>query len=73
MWCVVYVVCGVCGVLCSTLEKALVVPEDRSYAKCVHMLPKPGVGLIPDPILAEKKKNAKGKGGKKVDACLRVS
>jgi hypothetical protein len=29
-------------------------------------LPKPGVGLIPDPILAMKKKQEKGKKGKKV-------
>ena len=38
----------------------------RSYAKCVEQLPRPGSGLIPDPILAEKKKaGKKGKKGKK--------
>ena len=50
----------------STLEKALVVPEDRSYAQCVDRLPRPGGGLIPNPILAEKKKAGGGKKGGKV-------
>ena len=49
----------------STLEKALVVPEDRSYATCVQLLPRPRAGLIHDPILAEKKKSGKGDKGKK--------
>mmetsp|Transcript_12688 Transcript_12688/g.44414 ORF Transcript_12688/g.44414 Transcript_12688/m.44414 type:complete len:602 (-) Transcript_12688:98-1903(-) len=49
----------------NVIEKALVVPEDRSYAKCLEMLPRPGWNLIPDPVLAEKKKATKGKKGGK--------
>mmetsp|Transcript_14088 Transcript_14088/g.34442 ORF Transcript_14088/g.34442 Transcript_14088/m.34442 type:complete len:641 (+) Transcript_14088:84-2006(+) len=52
----------------NVLERALVVPEDRTYAKCVEALPKAGFNLVPDPILLEKKlrdKKAKGKKGKK--------
>lgn len=47
------------------IERALCVPEDRSYAKCVESLPKAGGKLIPDPIIAEAKKAKAGKKGKK--------
>mmetsp|Transcript_24395 Transcript_24395/g.47351 ORF Transcript_24395/g.47351 Transcript_24395/m.47351 type:complete len:660 (+) Transcript_24395:93-2072(+) len=47
------------------IERALVVPEDRSYAKCVESLPRAGWKLLPDPIIAEAKKNKAGKKGKK--------
>jgi len=54
----------------SVLEKALVVPEDRSYAQCVQQLPRPGGGLIPDPILAAKRKAGKGAKGSQVCMCI---
>jgi hypothetical protein len=53
----------------NTIERALVAPEDRTYARCVEALPRAGAHLIPDMILAEKKAakggKGKGKGGKK--------
>lgn len=49
----------------NVIERALCVPEDRTYAKCVESLPKAGGMLIPDPILAEAKKAKAGKKGKK--------
>mmetsp|Transcript_9211 Transcript_9211/g.22834 ORF Transcript_9211/g.22834 Transcript_9211/m.22834 type:complete len:651 (+) Transcript_9211:115-2067(+) len=47
------------------IERALCVPEDRSYAKCVESLPRAGWKLLPDPIIAEAKRAKAGKKGKK--------
>uniref|UniRef100_A0A7S1E580 AAA+ ATPase domain-containing protein n=3 Tax=Hemiselmis andersenii TaxID=464988 RepID=A0A7S1E580_HEMAN len=49
----------------NVIERALCVPEDRSYAKCVESLPRAGWKLLPDPIIAEAKKAKAGKKGKK--------
>ena len=49
----------------NVIERALCVPEDRTYSKCVESLPKAGGMLIPDPIIAEAKKAKAGKKGKK--------
>lgn len=53
----------------TTLERALLLPEDRPHEFCVSYLPVPGCGLFRDPFGADdgggKKKGAKKAGGKK--------
>jgi len=48
----------------NVIERALVVPQDRCYAKCVEQLPRAGGHLLVDPILAAKKAAKGKKGGK---------
>mmetsp|Transcript_40267 Transcript_40267/g.107997 ORF Transcript_40267/g.107997 Transcript_40267/m.107997 type:complete len:143 (-) Transcript_40267:206-634(-) len=48
----------------NVIERALRVPEDRSYARCVDALPRPGSHIAEDVVGGKKKKKGK-KGGKK--------
>lgn len=48
------------------MERALTVPEDRSYGDCLAALPAPGSHLrISDPFPKDKKKGGKAKKGAK--------
>ena len=55
-------------IVCSlnVIERALTIPNDRCYAKCVDLLPRPGAHLLTNPVARLKEKGKKGgKKGKK--------